>query len=199
MQENPKRRSNAARTEATRGALVAAARALFIEKGYAETSTPEIVREAGITRGALYHHFADKADLFRAVLRAEFEAVSTEISDAASGAATDAIDALLQGSRGYFAAMREPGRVRLMLLDGPAVLGRIEIDRIDRETSADALRLGLQAAMDAGEIRDLPLDALVVQLSAMFDRAALGIASGEPEADHIAILSSLIAALRPTQ
>ena len=195
MQQEKARRSNKARTEATRGALLAAARSLFVEKGYAETSTPEIVIKASITRGALYHHFADKADLFRAVVHAEYQAVETEITTSATREPRGTIDALLVGSRAYLDAMREPGRVRLMLLDGPAVLGRLELDAIDRETSADSLRLGLKAAMELGEIKPLPLEPLTVQLSAMFERAALGVAEGDDPDDHMAVFKAIFAAL----
>ncbi len=195
MQQEKTRRTNKARTEATRGALMAAARSLFVEKGYAETSTPEIVTKAGITRGALYHHFADKADLFRAVIQAEYQAVESEITKSAKRKPKGSIDALLLGSRAYLNAMREPGRVRLMLLDGPAVLGRLELDSIDRETSADSLRLGLEAAMAAGEMKTLPLEPLTAQLSAMFERAALGVAEGDDPDDHMAVFKAIFAAL----
>ena len=195
MQEKAKRRTNAARTEATRATLIAAARELFCEKGYAETSTPEIVRAVGITRGALYHHFADKADLFRAVITAEFVAIEEEITRAATRAPSSALDALLSGGRGYLKAMRAPGRVRLMLLDGPAVLGRRELDRIDRETSADSLRKGLKAAMDTGELRRVPLEPLTILLSAMFERAALAVADGDDEADHLSVIDGILKGL----
>ncbi len=191
MQSKPERRSNEDRTRATRAALIAAARRLFVEKGYAETSTPEIVKSANVTRGALYHHFADKADLFRAVIRQEYATVAAEI-DAAAKTSTSTIDALTSGGEGFMRAMQQPGRVRLMLLDGPAVLGRLELDAIDRETSADSLRLGLKAAMEAGEIRPLPLDALAAQLSAMFDRAALGVAQGDTPEDHLRVLNTVL-------
>ncbi len=196
MQEESGRKSNAARTEETRARLMAAARALFVEKGYAETSTPEVVKAAGVTRGALYHHFTDKADLFRAVLRREFQAVAGEIDAATKDLASDPIQSLIQGGRAYLAAMRAPGRVRLMLLDGPAVLGRQELDAIDRETSQDTLKKGLEAAIGAGFLRSLPLDALVGQLSALFDRAALGISLGEPEADHVAVFEGILEGVR---
>jgi len=196
MQEKNERRSNAARTKATREALISAARTLFVEKGYAETATPEIVKLAGVTRGALYHHFEDKTALFQAVVRAEFEAIEVEITEEATGDPTNTIDALMLGSKAYMEAMRAPGRVRLLLLDGPAVLGRMKLDEIDRETSADALRLGLQAAMDAGEIKTLPVAPLTAQLSAMFERAVLGVSAGEDEQAHLAVLKALLTALK---
>ena len=194
MQSKPERRSNEDRTRATRAALIAAARRLFVEKGYAETSTPEIVKSANVTRGALYHHFADKADLFRTVIRQEYTAVAAEI-DAAAKQSLSTIDALTSGGEGFMRAMQEPGRVRLMLLDGPAVLGRLELDAIDRETSADSLRLGLKAAMEAREIHSLPLDALAAQLSAMFDRAALGVSQGDAPKEHLQVLNTVLKGL----
>ena len=187
--------SNRSRTEATRGALIKAARTLFADKGYAETSTPDIVAAAGVTRGALYHHFEDKLALFRAVVVAEHEAVAEQIMASADSEPASALDSLRMGSRGYLAAMREPGRVRIMLLDGPAVLGRAALDQIDAETSAETLRQGLAIAMEAGEIRSLPLDALTVQLSALFDRSALAVCEGGSEEDHLAVLDALFAAL----
>ncbi|MEM8651768.1 MAG: helix-turn-helix domain-containing protein, partial [Pseudomonadota bacterium] len=101
MQEKNETRSNKARTEATRAALIGAARALFAEKGYAETSTPEIVKATGVTRGALYHHFEDNEAIFRAVVTEEYLAVADEINASAQSAPGSAIDALKQGGRGY--------------------------------------------------------------------------------------------------
>jgi len=196
MQEENTTRTNKARTEATRSALIGAARQLFAEKGYAETSTPEIVKATGVTRGALYHHFEDKEAIFRAVVTDEYTAVADEINSSAKSAAGSAIDALMQGGRGYLRAMKSPGRVRIMLLDGPAVLGQIELDKIDRETSADTLRLGLEEAIKAKEIKALPLAALTAQLSAMFDRSALAISEGDKTEDHLQVLDALLATLK---
>ncbi|MDX8353478.1 TetR/AcrR family transcriptional regulator [Cognatiyoonia sp. IB215182] len=195
MQQENQTRSNKARTDATRSALLKAARHLFSEKGYAETSTPEVVKAAGVTRGALYHHFSDKLDLFRAIVTEEYQKVAEEITSFAKADPTDAVDALRQGSRGFLKAMEDRGRVRIMLLDGPAVLGRAELDRIDRDTSADALRLGLEGAMQAGQMKTLPVQALTVQLSALFDRAALAISDGDDPNAHLEVLDAIFESL----
>src|SRR5881398_3481078 len=103
--------------EATRAALIASARALFAERGYAAVSIEEIVRRARVTRGALYHHFEDKADLFRAV----FERVQ-RLLDAASSQ-PDPARHLEVGCHAFLDACAEPDVQRIVLLDGPAVLG----------------------------------------------------------------------------
>lgn len=112
-------RSNKARSEAMRQTLIDAARSLFVEKGYAETATPDIVDKAGVTRGALYHHFADKKALFRAVVEREAADVAAAIEDT-SLPENSPRAAVLAGTRRYFDAMAVQGRTRLMLLDGPS-------------------------------------------------------------------------------
>lgn len=191
MQEKTERRSNRDRTEATRALLIEAARRLFAEKSYAETSTPEIVAAAGVTRGALYHHFADKQELFRAVAEQEAASVAAEIEDAAPQS-MGAREALLTGSTAYIEAMRSPGRTRLLLLDGPAVLGRAGMDEIDNRHGNRTLREGLAATMRAGAMRRLPLTALTGMFAAAFDRAALAIDAGASPDDEIAVISAVI-------
>ncbi|MGD9480711.1 TetR family transcriptional regulator [Shinella sp. G-2] len=169
-------RSNKERTEATRLALIEAARRLFVEKGYAETATPDIVAEAGVTRGALYHHFEDKRALFRATLEREAEAVASHI-EAVSIPAGSARAALLLGASAYFDAMAVPGRTRLLLLEAPAVLGFEAVSDIDRDNAEGTLKTGLAGLLgpgaDAGK-----LEALTGLLSAAFDRAAIAIEAG---------------------
>ena len=168
------RRSNRERTDATRTALLRAARQLFVEQGYAETSTPALCAAAGITRGALYHHFADKRDLFRAVVAHEAQVVRDRIA----AAAPDDLgphEALLAGGDAYLDAMSEQGRTRLLLIDGPAVLGLAEVRDIDEANAAATLVDGLAAA---GLARHTALAPLASLLSAAFDRAALDMAAG---------------------
>ena len=185
-------RTNQDRTEKTRAALLAAARSLFIEKGYAETSTPEIVAAAGITRGALYHHFQDKRDLFRAVVGEEARAVAATIEGRAP-MSMKPVEALIAGSVAYLEAMRMPGRTRLLLIEAPAVLGMAEMRALDDSTSARTLREGLEAALSGGS-RDpgMPLATVTDLLSASFDRAALAIDAGGSVADYSAAISVLI-------
>ncbi len=171
-----KTRTNKERSEATREALLAAARKLFVRKGYAETSTPEIVAAAGITRGALYHHFEDKRALFRAVVEAEARLVTDEIERAAPSSLRP-LAALKAGSAAYLEAMAVKGRTRLLLVDGPAVLGAAAMREIDEATSERSLREGLQAAM-VGQ-GETTLRILASLLGAAFDRAALAVDAGE--------------------
>ncbi|WP_028796172.1 TetR/AcrR family transcriptional regulator [Thalassobaculum salexigens] len=184
-----KHRTNEARTAATRAALIGAARTLFVEKGYGETGTPEIVAAANVTRGALYHHFADKADLFRAVVTAEAAALAEAIDRATIPVAAPR-KALIEGTGAYFAAMTVPGRARLLLLDGPAVLGPQTMAELDRSQGGATLRQGLGEAMR--RIDPEELDALADCLSAAFDRAALAIAGGADPAPYCAAITRLI-------
>ncbi|MBY4896165.1 TetR/AcrR family transcriptional regulator [Cupriavidus sp. AU9028] len=187
-------RTNRERTDTTRAALIAAARALFVEKGYAATSTPEIVAAAGITRGALYHHFEDKRALFRAVVEEEMRQVAEEIERAAP-AADDARAALVAGSEAYLAAMTVTGRTRLMLVDGPAVLGVAEALALDQAWAGRTLREGLAAALDSRLAPPLTIAALATLLSAAFDRAALAIDAGD---DPRAIRAAMVDLIEST-
>jgi len=197
MQEPSGRRSNRERTEATRRDLVAAGRRLFTEKGYAETGTPELVSAAGVTRGALYHHFADKQALFAEVVEREAAAVAAEVERAAP-LASDAMAMMQAGGRAYLEAMRKPGRTRLLLIDGPAVLGRVAMDAVHSRHGSRTLREGLSAAIAAGAIADLPVDALTVQIGAMFDAAVLAIETGADAGAHLVVLAEMMRRLAPT-
>jgi AcrR family transcriptional regulator len=187
-------RSNRERTDATRQALIDAARSLFVQLGYGDTSTPAIVAAAHITRGALYHHFADKRDLFRAVLEQEARAVAQDI-EAAAPAGSTAREALLAGSDAYLAAMRAPGRTRLLLVDAPAVLGPAEARALDDAHAARSLHEGLGAALEEAGVQPAPLAELAALLSAAFDHAALAVDAGGDPVRYRAALSALVESL----
>jgi len=190
----PPRRTQAARRSATRTALLDAARALFVEKGFAETGTPEIVAAAGLTRGALYHQFADKRDLFHAVAAREADAISAAIDDATADA-VDAQTALKLGSLAYFDAIAMHGSSELLLIQAPAVLGHETAAELLRNVGNTELRSGLGALHPA--IAPGDLDALTNILSAAFDRAALAIASGAPRLPYERMIVMLIGSTTP--
>ncbi len=173
--DKPVRRSQADRRAETRARLLEAARDLFIEIGFAETPTPEIVRRAGVTRGALYHHFADKADLFRVLVEEEAKAISVHI-DRETRDVADPEQAMIIGSNAFFEAMLVPGRVRLLLEEAPAILGHRDAVALTRANGSEELRDGLTRALPGHSPQHI--DALTNLLSAAFDRAALEIAYG---------------------
>jgi AcrR family transcriptional regulator len=188
------RRSQGERTETTRAALVLAARGLFEERGYAATGTPEIVAAAHVTRGALYHHFTDKAELFEAVAQQVAQEVAEEIARQSRPHA-DPVDALMAGAQAYFSAMAGAGRARLLLLQAPAVLSADQVLALNDLAGFQALQAGLRQALPGAR---LPMRELTVLLSAVFDRAALAIARGEAAAPYEKatrlLLSRLVAA-----
>jgi AcrR family transcriptional regulator len=181
-------RSNRERTEQTRQTLMDAARRLFIEKGYAETATPDIVAAAGMTRGALYHHFEDKKALFRAVIEREAADVAEEIERRAKPE-TEPRAALLAGAAAYFDAMAVAGRTRLLLFEAPAVIGLPAATQIDAENAEAALRDGLETLLPQAGALLAPLTAL---LSAAFDRAVIAIEAGGRREDYERAIAALL-------
>ena len=118
------RRTQADRSAATRDALVAAGRRLFAEQGFADVSTDAIVAAAGVTRGALYHQFADKTALFDAVLEAVEADIARRLADdAAAAGVSDPVDAMRHVLRTWLEICVEPEIHRIALIDGPSVLG----------------------------------------------------------------------------
>jgi len=193
MQDSDRQLS--AKAAATRQILIAVARQLFAEKGYAGTGTPEIVAAAGVTRGALYHHFADKATLFRAVVEEEHALLAMAINGATAGDDEPGpVKALLAGGDAFLSAMQDAGRRRILLVDAPAVLGRAELDEIDGRHGLRTLIEGVSAAMEAKAIRELPVVPLAHLLNALFDRAAL--AGPEELGDYRKAIRALIRGLK---
>ncbi|AIC29062.1 TetR family transcriptional regulator protein [Rhizobium etli bv. mimosae str. IE4771] len=181
-------RSNRERTEQTRQALIDAGRRIFVEKGYAETATPEIVAAAGVTRGALYHHFEDKKALFQAVIKCEAQDVAKTI-EASSAPKQGPRAALIAGASAYFAAMGQPGRTQLLLMEAPAVLGLPAAAALDAENAEKSLREGLAAFLPEAAAL---LDPLTSLLSAAFDRAAIAIDAGGDRRDYERAIAVLL-------
>ena len=170
------------RSEATRRQLVTAARALFGARGYADVATEEIVRAAGVTRGALYHQFRDKADLFAAVAEQVEAEITDRIAAGAAEAAADPMDVLRAGARLFLDACAEPEVERIILLDAPSVLGWEAWRDLAARYGLGLVQLGLQSAMDAGAIVRQPVAPLAHVLIGALDECALYIARAEDPA-----------------
>ncbi|MFE3199463.1 TetR family transcriptional regulator [Embleya sp. NPDC055664] len=161
----------------TRAALLAAARELFATRGYAQTGTEEIVAQARVTRGALYHHFKDKADLFRAVM----ETVAAEAAEAlvahemshAQDHPSEPWDQLRHGFQSFLDVCTTGDFQRIVLVDGPAVLGPGSWDALVDEHGHGLLAAWLRQAMDNGEIDELPVPPLARLLASLISEASL--------------------------
>jgi AcrR family transcriptional regulator len=166
------------RSEATRALLLTTAERLFARDGYAETATEELVAQAGVTRGALYHHFSDKRDLFRAVFIALEERIMAQVAGLAASA-PDPWSALMRGAHGFLDVCLEPEVQRIALVDAPSVLGWEEWREIDERYALGLVQAALQGAMDAGAIAAQPVEPLSHILLGALTEAALFIARSD--------------------
>ena len=192
--ETRSRRSG--QSEATRAALLRVARRLFARHGYAAVGTEEIVRGARVTRGALYHHFRDKRDLFRAV-HEELEAEMAQriAEQIAEGAADDPLELLREGARTFLDHTTRP-LARVTLVDAPSVLGWAEWRSIDERYGMGLVMAALSAGMEAGVLRPQPVRPLAHLLLAAIGEAGMLIANADdPEAMRLDVEPSLLALL----
>jgi AcrR family transcriptional regulator len=168
--------------ESTRASLVAVARELFGQKGFAGTSIEEILRRVGVSRGALYHHFGSKEELFRAV----YEAVESDLAErvmAAAVAGADAFEELHLGVDAFLDACLDPEVQRIVLLEGPSVLGWETWHEIDERYGFGLIREGVAHAMEAGLIDPQPPDAVAHALLGAVVQAGMVVARApQPDA-----------------
>jgi AcrR family transcriptional regulator len=190
------RRSQSERTEATRAALMAAARRLFTERGYDGVGTEEIVRAAGVTRGALYHHFGGKAELLEAVYE-RLEAESTErVARVVLGSDLHSpMEAMKAGIEAFLDECAEPELQRIALHDAPAVLGWDRWREIAAANGLGLIEASLAAAIEAGEIRALPVKPLAHLLLGALDEAAMLIARDDDPVARAEVTAVLLALL----
>jgi AcrR family transcriptional regulator len=173
----------AERSAATRAKLIKAARALFARRGYAGVGTEEIVRRAGVTRGALYHQFPGKEDLFLAV----YEQIERELMEGAAGLLDTELgpfEQLRAGIRFFLEACRTPDVQQIVLVDGPSVLGWARWREVAERYGLGLMHAVLTAAIEAGEIAQLPAEALSHLLMGALDEAALLVVR-EPQSSEL--------------
>jgi AcrR family transcriptional regulator len=171
----------AERSEATRKALVDVARRLFAKRGYADVGTEEIVRRAGVTRGALYHHFSGKEDLFRAVAEQVEEEMTRKSAEAAL-AHEDPWEQQRAGWEAFLDACLDPAVQRIILLDAPSVLGPKAWREIASKYGLALVQFGIQSLIDAGLIEKQPVDPLAHLVIGALSEAAVVIAQAEDTA-----------------
>ncbi|MCX2967646.1 MULTISPECIES: TetR/AcrR family transcriptional regulator [Streptomyces] len=191
-------RTRAEQRAESRRALLAESRRLFADAGYGQVALAEIVQRAGLTKGALYHHFTGKADLFRAVLEEVQLDVAREVARAAD-AHDDPWDQLVAGCTAFLRASTAPGVQRVMLVDGPAVLGWAQWRALDEAASVRHLSEALTALVDAGELPAQPVAPLTHLLSGAMNEAALWLAAtDDPDAlpATVRALTRMLEALR---
>jgi AcrR family transcriptional regulator len=173
------RSRKAEQSEATRAALIATARELFAARGYAAVGTEEIVRAAGVTRGALYHHFAGKRELFEAV----YEELERELVESVAASAelqtSSPLDVLRIGAQAFLDASEDPAVQRIALLDAPAVLGWERWREIGMRYGLGVVQAVLQAAVDAGQIDEQPVAPLAHMILGAIDEAAMLVARAD--------------------
>ena len=187
-------RTQAQRRERTRAALIAAARTMFAELGYAGAAREDIVERAGVTRGAMYHHFTSKEALFQAV----FEVVEGELCTAiakSAMASNDPVEQLRLGARAFLDAAATSEVRRIVLLDAPAVLPVEVRRRLAEQYGLGLVREALRHADTAGRLVVGPVDSLALVVMAVLHEAATAIADGDDPAGMHSVIDGMISAI----
>jgi AcrR family transcriptional regulator len=172
--------TQAERTEATRGRLIATARRLFAAQGFAATSTEEILNQAAVSRGALYHHFPSKTDLFQATFeQVEDELTAQVVQSAAAGGETDPMRILQIGFDAFLDQCLNPEVQRIVMLDGPTVLGWDLWHELDEQYAFGTIKAVLSVAADIGRIEPATVDPLAHLLLGAVMQAGMVVARAE--------------------
>jgi AcrR family transcriptional regulator len=176
-------RRSAADAARTRDEVLASARQLFTERGYHDVSVPEIASAAGVTHGALYHHFGNKRALFRAV----FEQVEHELNDAVVTAALaepTTWDAFVAGARAVLDARESPAYKQVALVDAPSVLGWHEWGEVDASIGMATARAGLDLLAEEGYLAGVDLDAFAVLLFGALTEGTIALGRGSTDVER---------------
>ena len=197
---NETRRTQAERSAETRESLIAAARPLFAAHGFADAALETIVRAAGVTRGALYHHFPDKTELFAAVFEQVEGEVAARMGEAiASANQTDPIEVMRLGARFWLDECADPEIQRIVLVDAPAVLGWTRWTEIGNRYNTGLVRELLTSAIATGRIPPQPVEATALTMLGAMREATLYVALAQDQdqarGEAAAVMDRLIGAL----
>ena len=188
------------RREVTRGAILAAAQSLFGSRSYAHVAVDQIAAEAGVAKGAIYHHFSTKADLFEVVLREVAAQILTKVQ-AALFQQSDAFSAMSAANRAFFVSCADPHFAQIFLRDGPSVLGWERWREVDASYFGGMVRTALHSAMEANVIIRRPIDPLVRLMLGAVTEAAIDCADSENFAEtaegYLEALDVVLDGLKP--
>ncbi len=184
--------TQAERTEATRGKLIATGRALFAENGFADTSTDDILSASGVSRGAMYHHFSSKTELFQAVFEAVEDDLTNDVMVAATASSeTDPMRILEAGFDAFLDQCRNPEVQRIVMLEGPTVLGWDTWHELDERYAFGTIKFVLATAADSGRIEPDAVDPLSHLLLGAIMQAGMVVArADDPAAAKKAMVAS---------
>ena len=189
------------RREATRKAVLRAARRHFGKLGYNNVTVDQIATDADVAKGAIYHHFPTKADLFEAVVEAVAAEILVEVQ-ATLVQQPDILTAMFAGNRAFFATCAKPQFAQIYLKDGPSILGWNRWREIDAHHFGGMVRDGLLAAMELGVITKRPVDPLVGLILGAVTEAAIACANSKNFAEaaegYVEALEAILNGLRPT-
>jgi AcrR family transcriptional regulator len=181
------RRTQAERSATTRAALLAAARELFAEQGFVATGREQIAERAGVTRGALYHHFDSKEQLFRAVVEQLEEELGAQVMLAAASS-PDAAEQLRLGCMAFLDACLDPAVRRVVLIEAPVVLGWDQWREIDAQHGLSLVKHALEAVVASGQMTPVAVEPLAHLLLGALNEAALLVANApKPKAARVEV------------
>lgn len=170
------RRTQEERSRTTRAALLAAARDLFAEQGFVATGREQIAERAGVTRGALYHHFGSKEQLFRTVVEQLEEELGAQVMVAAARS-DDAAEQLRLGCMAFLDACLDPAVRRVVLIEAPVVLGWDQWREIDAQHGLLLVTHALEAVVASGQMAPVAVEPLAHLLLGALNEAAMLVAN----------------------
>ncbi|MEM1090209.1 MAG: TetR/AcrR family transcriptional regulator [Pseudomonadota bacterium] len=182
--------THAERRKATRSSIISAARECFVAQGFEGTHTDTIVERAGVSRGAMYHHFPSKRDVFEAVYVALVEETITQARNTLVDSDSP-LEALFAACMAWLAAVRKPAIAKILLDQGPQVLGWTRAREIEAQISLPLMRRGLERAQQANEIEVHSVEIAALLINALLAEAALLSAYGKPKPSEDIIETSI--------
>ncbi|WP_430443907.1 TetR/AcrR family transcriptional regulator [Sphingorhabdus contaminans] len=185
---------SAADAAITRGDIIRTARKLFSDKGYAQSTTSEIARGAGVTEGAFFHHFKGKRELFAEVVRQLQREFDRAVSDAAIEA-PPGIVRFLAGARASLQLSQKQEYLRIVLIDAPGILGHMQWKEIDTSIALEAIEPALRSLAGNRTVPKTRLRATALSILGLLNESCFALASKDPCVDEVDVLETIEAIL----